>query len=93
MNVGMDETGRFADVDLSGVEGRDDVAALVSLMVADLRAYPDSWENPTLDRFLEALAASLGDAGSGDYDGGIQRPVQPTWRLFAELLVMASGYE
>jgi hypothetical protein len=42
------------------------------------------WENPTLDRFLEALAAV---AESGPFGS------TPTWADVARLLVMATGYE
>ncbi len=89
----MDEIGRSANVDPSSVATREDAVALVNLMVRDLRAHPDSWENPTLDRFLEALAGSLEGIDSGYRNRGEQLPQQPTWQLFAELLVMASGYE
>ena len=42
------------------------------------------WENPTLDRFLEALAAYADDAA-------VSEP--PTWRTFAEFLAAAKVYE
>lgn len=43
-----------------------------------------TWENQSLERFLDALAACL-DA---------QEPAAaPTWKLLAETLVKASGYE
>ena len=42
------------------------------------------WENPTLDRFLEALAAYAADA---------PLPEQPSWRTFAEVLATAKVYE
>lgn len=52
----------------------------------------DEWENSTLDRFLEALAAPL--EGIPDaYAKNEQFPVAPTWKILAEVLVMASGYE
>ena len=54
-------TGRFAEVgDLDRVAGHADVAQVVEQMLNDLRSHPSEWENPTLDRFLDALAASLG---------------------------------
>jgi hypothetical protein len=54
-------------------------------MVDDLRQHPDEWENHTLERFLEALAASL--------TSGRTWPEQLSWRVLAEALTMASGYE
>lgn len=82
------ETGRFAAVpahEVASAHTRDDVVRVVERMLDDLRAHPDEWENATLPRFLDALAASLGvpDANRGE----------PTWRMPAEALIMASGYE
>jgi hypothetical protein len=53
------ETGRPADVDPSRVVTRVDATNVVLVMLEDVRKHPGSWENPTLDRFLEALAASM----------------------------------
>lgn len=88
------ETGRFAEAgDISEVRALRDVAAVVQRMRADLLAHPDEWENPTLERFLEALAAVL-EASPGRYaNAGERFPEQPTWKLLAEVLVAASGYE
>lgn len=81
----MYETGRFADVDPSCVATKQDAAVLVEAMASDLRQHPGEWENQTLERFLEALAASL--------TSGRDWPEQQSWRLLAEALMMASGYE
>jgi hypothetical protein len=82
---GVYETGRFANVDPSRVVTREHALVLVEAMVDDLRQNPDAWENPTLERFLEALAASVAS--------GREWPEDLSWRLLAEALVMASGYE
>lgn len=88
------DTGRFAEVgDLGLVNSRLDLAQMIQRMLDDLLAHPDEWENPTLNRFLEALAASL-QALPGVYaNRGEQFPEAPTWKVFAEALVMATGYE
>jgi hypothetical protein len=79
------DTGRFAGVSgLDQVATHADVVTVVEQMLTDLRAHPEAWENHTLERFLDALAASL---------GAKKPPAQPTWKLLAETLVMASGYE
>jgi len=36
-----------------------DIARIVEQMFDDLRAHPTEWENSTLERFLDALAASF----------------------------------
>ena len=93
MNSGY-ETGRFANVgDLSQVSSHADVAQVAERMLADLRAHPDEWENPTLERFLDALAGSLEGLPSLYANRGEDFPEPPTWKIFAEALVSASGYE
>ena len=88
------ETGRFADAgDLGQVSSHTDAAQVTERMLADLRAHPTEWENPTLERFLDALAASL-EALPGLYaNRGEPLPDPPTWKVFTEALVMTSGYE
>jgi hypothetical protein len=79
------EAGRFASVDPSRVVTQHDAALLVETIVDDLRQHPDEWENHTLERFLDALAASL--------TSGPNWPEHPSWQVLAEALTMASGYE
>lgn len=62
-------------------------------MAADLREHPDEWENSTLDRFLEALAAVLDGLPYLYANRGEQLPSTATWKILAEALVSASGYE
>ncbi|WP_430784036.1 DUF7660 family protein [Actinoplanes sp. G11-F43] len=64
---------------------RLDAARFVESMIEDLRLRPDDWENPVLEMFLDALAASLQDRETW--------PEQPVWRLLAEALAMARRYE
>jgi hypothetical protein len=88
------DTGRFADVgDLSAVGSNTDVASVVQRMLTDLLAHPDEWENATLERFLEALSASWQDIPGLYRNRGEEFPETPTWKMVAEALVMATGYE
>ncbi|MEV0648797.1 hypothetical protein AB0I28_26420 [Phytomonospora sp. NPDC050363] len=52
-------------------------------MLDDLHRHPGEWENHTLDRFLEALAAVLESHSTQD----------PGWQTVAAALLNASGYE
>jgi hypothetical protein len=88
------ETGRPADVtDVDQVRSAADAARIVEQMLDDLQRHPTEWENNTLARFLEALSASLDALPSLHAKRGEPMPDQPTWKLLAETLVMASGYE
>ncbi|MDX3004420.1 hypothetical protein PWY87_22215 [Kribbella solani] len=54
---------------------------------------PDAWENGTLESYLRAWSAWLGDA-----DGYFERkceafPQNPSWRMLAQMLLAARVYE
>lgn len=84
-------TGRLTTADPSGVRTRDDLAGFVEAMLADLRADgADEWENPTLERYFDALA---GFADARIADEPIASQETASWRLFAEILAAATGYE
>lgn len=85
------ETGRATDVDPGNVETRDDFARFLSAVLADFRSTGEAeWENGTLDRFLDGLAA-FADARVVETLGPDQELA--SWRLFAEILQAATGYE
>ncbi len=70
----------------AAVGSRAELAQFVRALLGDWHADAGGgWENPTLERFLEALAAYAEDAGGPDGP--------PTWRAFAELLAAARDYE
>jgi hypothetical protein len=86
---------------VDGVTSRATFVAFIEELRADLLASgaaearaPSSgygpavggWENPTLERFLDALATYATDAGHQ-----IQEP--PQWHTFAQLLAAAKIYE
>jgi hypothetical protein len=85
------ETGRITTADPSAVTTRDQLAEFVGAMLQDFeRCGHAEWENPTLDRFLAALAAVV-EARFVDKEAEAQDVA--TWRLVAELLAVATGYE
>jgi hypothetical protein len=65
---------------------REDVIATIQRLVADLRANPDSWENPSLERYLDAMGAWLGGAGK-------KHDEPPSWELVIQMLEAAKIYE
>lgn len=88
------ETGRPADVDSDEVASHVQLVEMLERMHADYKGTgKDEWENASLDRYLEALAA-LADALPHLYENrGEAMPEQPTWEMVAILLAGATGYE
>ena len=75
----------------AAVTSRADLARFVQALLADFQADAGGgWENPTLERYLEALAAYAADAADAADAGGAEGPA--TWRAFAELLAAARNY-
>lgn len=75
--------------DVAGVRTRADFVKLVRSLAADAG---DEWENATLPRYLEALAAWVEDM-DGFYHGQ-RRPVpEIAWQAVAEMMVAATLYE
>jgi hypothetical protein len=69
-----------------GVTDRMTLADFVRSMREDLMANAEGWENPTLERFLDAFAGWCVDHPATNVD-------QPTWPLVAEMLAAATIYE
>lgn len=81
--LGPYDTGIFADVKADQVRSREDFRDVVAALIADYKRQGDDWENGDLQTFLEALEASVADV----------RNEEPSWRLMAEHLIRATGYE
>ena len=75
------------------VESRDDLVRFIRALHRDLAVNGSERENPTLDRFLEALAAWTDDMDGYFRNTGQDVPSEPTWRLLANMLYAAHIYE
>jgi hypothetical protein len=89
------ETGRFARVrDTATVNSREGALRVIKQMQDDLAgAGAGEWENPNLERFLDALYGFLAGLDGYYANRGQEPPTQADWGLFATALVAASGYE
>ena len=77
----------------ASVQTRTDLAAFIDALREDLHASEESWENPTLEHYLEALAAWLRDMPGYFKNQGVEEPREPSWRLVAAILHAAKIYE
>jgi hypothetical protein len=78
---------------VAAIETREDLVAFVQALQADLVRNPDRWENPSLDRFLGALASWIEDMDGFYLNQGRAPPSTPTWRTIGEMLAAARIYE
>ena len=69
-----------------------DLISVIAALRSDLIERPDDWENATLERFLDAMAAWLSAFPQPYINTGEAVP-DPHWRFVADLLCAARIYE
>ena len=80
------------------VASREDFVAFVEALRLDLRDHAADWESTSLDAYLEALGGYVEDLGPSLEDVVQEREPRtpepdPSWRLFARVLLVGSFYE
>ena len=82
------------DNKLESVNDYKTLSAFISALSDDLTTNAASWENRTLQAYLERLSAFTGSMGSWARNNDVQLPDQAEfWRLFGEMLLIAREYE
>jgi hypothetical protein len=75
------------------VQTREDFAAFVAELKADLDANRAGWTNDDLASYLDAMAAWVRDM-EGYYENAGERLSElPPWRVLADVLMAARVYE
>jgi len=65
---------------------REDTITAIHKLLANLEQNPESWENPTLERYLEAMGAWLEGYGN-------KHNPAPSWEFIIQMLEAAKIYE
>jgi hypothetical protein len=78
---------------VSPVASKDDLADFIDALRENFVANPSEWENATVDRFLDGMAAWVRSMDHYSQNDG-QAPVTfPSWSVFADILAAAKIYE
>ncbi len=75
------------------VSSREELALFVQALLTDLQTDRDSWENVTLERYLDALAAVIEGVDGFFQNARLAMPTNVDWRFFGQLLLTAKVYE
>lgn len=75
------------------VSSKEELVEFIRVLIQDLHIRPQEWENPTLDRYLDALASWLEASDNFYRNVGRGSPTDPTWMSIAEMLIAAKIYE
>lgn len=78
---------------VDSIETREELAEFVEALLSDLETNRDDWENPTLERFLEAMGAWIRAMPSAYGNMGRQLPHDTAWRAVADILLASKMYE
>ncbi len=79
--------------DPATIQTRADLARFIGELAEESRTTSASWENGTLERYLEALDAWTADMGGYFRNRDEPEPSEPSWGLIALMLTAAVGYE
>ncbi|MGX5181441.1 DUF7660 family protein [Streptomyces avermitilis] len=79
--------------DTSWVRSRADLVSYIKQLAQEAQAPSSSWENQSLDRYLEALSAWTDDMDGYFINRGEPVPDRPDWSLIAGMLRAACFYE
>lgn len=78
---------------IATIKTREDFIAFVALLREDWQQRGDEWENPTLDRYFEAMGAWVSDMDGYYKNSGKPMPTNIDWEFIASVLMAASMYE
>ncbi|MFF4948189.1 hypothetical protein [Streptomyces chattanoogensis] len=79
--------------DTSWVRTRSDLVAYIRELSQEAKTASGGWENPSIDRYLEALGAWTNDMDGYVANRGVPLPDRPDWQLIADMLRAACFYE
>ena len=78
---------------INSIKTREDLARFVNKLSAEYKEAPGSWENGSLQAFLDALAAWIEDMDGYFQNQNQPVPINPEWKTFGQMLAAARYYE
>lgn len=77
----------------AAIQSREEFVTFVRNLSTDFRDNNVTWENITVERYLEALAAWANDMDGYYKNKGEVAPDDINWNFIAQLLIAAKVYE
>ena len=78
---------------IDAIQSREEFIAFMRDLSKDFRNNNVTWENDTLERYLDALAAWAEDMDGYYKNRGEATPVDINWKFISQLLLAAKYYE
>jgi hypothetical protein len=80
-------------MDIIEVKTKEDFTLFLKKMIQDLHENPKTWENNSLDTFLDAMKSWVEDMDN--YYINVEKPIPKnvSWKVFSEILMASKIYE
>lgn len=78
---------------VENVRTREEFADFICALKEDLELNPSEWENPTLERFLDAMEAWVRALNFYAANSGDEKALVASWQTFAKILIASKVYE
>jgi hypothetical protein len=75
------------------INSRQDFVLFLQGLSKDLSQNPSDWENDTLERFIEAMAAWVNDMDGYYKNLNAPIPENVDWKILGQILLAATMYE
>jgi hypothetical protein len=77
--------------DSSKVNTIAELIGFLEKLRTDLSVHPEQWGNADLESFLEAMTRWVSDCNESMTD--VDRQLEATWKLFAQMMIAGRSYE
>ncbi|MBX7086692.1 MAG: hypothetical protein K1X70_09705 [Leptospirales bacterium] len=74
------------------IQTRDEFIHFVAQLGLDLRNHPEQWANKSLEDYLDAVSAWVGDMDGAFRNQGLPVPQNVPWKVLAHILSAAKYY-
>lgn len=78
---------------IGSIKTKEEFADFICGLRDDLALNSADWENPTLERFLDAMEAWVRAMNSYAVNSGDDEALIPSWQTFAKILFASKIYE
>lgn len=78
---------------LTKVNSKDEFIKFVGELIKDLKNNPETWGNPNLDNYLEAMQSWVEDMEGWENNLSIDISTMNVWQLMANILFASKIYE
>lgn len=75
------------------ITDRETFLELCYELYSDLLKHHEKWENPTLERYLEAMMGWIEDMDGYYINKGMEPPKELSWKVLGDIMIAARSYE